>query len=114
MSTISSQEVISIVKGEIEDYDAHAGRIRETGSVIWVGDGIAIVYGIDHAMYGEIVIFENGVRGMVQDIRKNEIGLYPFWKRYRNYGRYKGNKDKKTGWSSCGKRIFRPCRQCAR
>ena len=51
MSTISSQEVISIVKGEIEDYDAHAGRIRETGSVIWVGDGIAIVYGIDHAMY---------------------------------------------------------------
>ena len=42
MSTISSQEVISIVKGEIEDYDAHAGRIRETGSVIWVGDGIAI------------------------------------------------------------------------
>ena len=44
MSTISSQEVISIVKGEIEDYDAHAGRIRETGSVIWVGDGIAIVY----------------------------------------------------------------------
>ena len=38
MSTISSQEVISIVKGEIEDYDAHAGRIRETGSVIWVGD----------------------------------------------------------------------------
>ena len=54
MSTISSQEVISIVKGEIEDYDAHAGRIRETGSVIWVGDGIAIVYGIDHAMYGAV------------------------------------------------------------
>ena len=110
MSTISSQEVISIVKGEIEDYDAHAGRIRETGSVIWVGDGIAIVYGIDHAMYGEIVIFENGVRGMVQDIRKNEIGCILFGKD----GRYKGNKDKKTGWSSCGKRIFRPCRQCAR
>ena len=80
MSTISSQEVISIVKGEIEDYDAHAGRIRETGSVIWVGDGIAIVYGIDHAMYGEIVIFENGVRGMVQDIRKNEIGCILFGK----------------------------------
>ena len=80
MSTISSQEIISIVKGEIEDYDAHAGRTRETGSVIWVGDGIAIVYGIDHAMYGEIVIFENGVRGMVQDIRKNEIGCILFGK----------------------------------
>lgn len=70
MSTISSQEIISIIKGEIEDYDAHAGQVNETGSVIWVGDGIAIVYGIDHAMYGEIVIFENGVKGMVQDIRK--------------------------------------------
>ena len=81
MSTISSQEIISIIKGEIEDYDAHAGQINETGSVIWVGDGIAIVYGIDHAMYGEIVIFENGVKGMVQDIRKNEIGCILFWKR---------------------------------
>ncbi len=52
MSTISSQEIISIIKGEIADFDAHAGEIRETGTVIWVGDGIAIVYGIDHAMYG--------------------------------------------------------------
>ena len=80
MSTISSQEIISIIKGEIEDYDEHAGLVSETGSVIWVGDGIAIVYGIDHAMYGEIVIFENGVRGMVQDIRKNEIGCILFGK----------------------------------
>ena len=80
MSTISSQEIISIIKGEIEDYDAHAGQVNETGSVIWVGDGIAIVYGIDHAMYGEIVIFENGVKGMVQDIRKNEIGCILFGK----------------------------------
>ena len=74
MSTISSQEIISIIKGEIADFDAHAGEIRETGTVIWVGDGIAIVYGIDHAMYGEIVIFECGVKGMVQDIKRTEIG----------------------------------------
>ena len=80
MSTISSQEIISIIKGEIADFDAHAGEIRETGTVIWVGDGIAIVYGIDHAMYGEIVIFECGVKGMVQDIRKNEIGCILFGK----------------------------------
>lgn len=57
-----------------------AGQEQETGSVIWVGDGIAIVYGIEHAMYGEIVIFENGVKGMVQDIRKNEIGCILFGK----------------------------------
>ena len=97
MSTISSQEIISIIKGEIEDYDAHAGQVNETGSVIWVGDGIAIVYGIDHAMYGEIVIFENGVKGMVQDIRKIDR-LYPVWKRYRHHRRDKGyqNKEKKS------------------
>ena len=46
----------------------------EVGTVVTVGDGIATIYGIDHAMYGEIVTFENGLKGMVQDIRKNEIG----------------------------------------
>ena len=50
MSTISSQEIISIIKSEIENFDMHAGQEQETGSVIWVGDGIAIVYGIEHAM----------------------------------------------------------------
>lgn len=80
MSTISSQEIISIIKSEIEDYDKHANQEQETGSVIWVGDGIAIVYGMEQAMYGEIVIFENGVRGMVQDIRKDEIGVILFGK----------------------------------
>ena len=80
MSTISSQEIISIIKSEIENFDMHAGQEQETGSVIWVGDGIAIVYGIEHAMYGEIVIFENGVKGMVQDIRRNEIGCILFGK----------------------------------
>ena len=43
-----------------------------------VGDGIVTVYGIDHAMYGEIVAFENGVKGMVQDVRQNEIGIILF------------------------------------
>ena len=80
MSTISSQEIISIIKSEIESFDVQAGTEQETGSVIWVGDGIAICYGIDHAMYGEIVVFENGVKGMVQDIRKNEIGCILFGK----------------------------------
>ncbi len=80
MSTISSQEIISIIKSEIEDYDVHRESEQETGSVIWVGDGIAIVYGIDHAMYGEIVVFENGVKGLVQDIRRHEIGCILFGK----------------------------------
>lgn len=80
MSTISSREIISIIKSEIESYDVQNQEEQETGSVIWVGDGIAIVYGMEHAMYGEIVIFENGVKGMVQDVRRDEIGCILFGK----------------------------------
>ena len=77
MSAISSQDIISILKEEIENYDFEA-KDREIGHVIWIGDGIATVYGIDQAMYGEIVVFENGVKGMVQDVRRNEIGVILF------------------------------------
>lgn len=77
MGSISSNEVISILKSEIENYDLDTSD-QETGRVIWVGDGIATIYGIDHAMYGEIVIFDNGIKGMVQDVRRNEIGCILF------------------------------------
>lgn len=73
MGSISSEEIISILKTEIENYDM-VSKDQEVGTVIWVGDGIATIYGIEHAMYGEIVIFENGIRGMVQDIRRDQIG----------------------------------------
>ena len=79
MSAISATDIISILKAEIESYEWNK-ECQETGTVIWVGDGIATVYGIDHAMYGEIVVFENGVKGMVQDIRRNEIGCILFGK----------------------------------
>ena len=55
MSVISADDIISIIKNEIENYDWD-NEAKETGEVIWVGDGIATVYGIDHAMYGEIVV----------------------------------------------------------
>lgn len=73
MGSINSEEIISILKTEIENYDTVC-KDQEVGTVIWVGDGIATVYGIEHAMYGEIVIFENGVKGMVQDIKRDQVG----------------------------------------
>ena len=79
MSSINSEEIISILKEEIDNFQSTEG-VKEVGNVIWVGDGIATVYGIDHAMYGEIVTFENGVKGMVQDIKRNEIGVIIFGK----------------------------------
>ena len=77
MSSINSDEIISILKEEIENFDTMS-KDSEVGTVVTVGDGIATIYGIDHAMYGEIVTFETGLKGMVQDIRKNEIGCILF------------------------------------
>ncbi len=77
MGAISATDIISIIQEEIENANWD-DESKETGQVIWVGDGIATIYGIDHAMYGEIVIFDNGVKGMVQDIRANEIGVILF------------------------------------
>ncbi len=77
MSSINSDEIISILKSEIENFD-EISKDSEGGTVVTVGDGIATIYGIDHAMYGEIVTFENGLKGMVQDIQKDEIGCILF------------------------------------
>jgi len=74
VSNINPEEIISVLKSEIEDYDVKT-EIQETGTVVSVGDGIANVYGINHAMYGEIVEFENGVRGLVQNIEMKTIGV---------------------------------------
>ncbi len=73
------QGIITILRSEIEEFDLEA-KDKEVGRVSWVGDGIANIDGIDHAMYGEIVIFDNGVKGMVQDIREEEIGCILFGK----------------------------------
>ncbi len=73
----STQEIISILRTEIEQSEFDSGE-HEVGVVERLGDGIVTVSGIDHAAYGEIVIFDNGVKGMVQDIRRNETGIILF------------------------------------
>ena len=93
MSSISSEEIISILKSEIENYELET-KDQEVGTVIWISDGITTIYGIDHAMYGEIVIFETGVKGMVQDIRRNEIGVILLGK---DTGIKEGTKVTRTG-----------------
>ena len=77
MRAISSDEIISIIKEEISNYD-EVSRNQEVGTVVSVGDGIATIYGLDHAMYGEIITLENGLKGMVQDIKQNEISCILF------------------------------------
>lgn len=70
-------DIITILKTEIDESAFDTSK-REVGNVTWIGDGIVTIKGIDHAMYGEIVIFDTGVKGMVQDIRRNEIGCILF------------------------------------
>lgn len=72
-----SDDIIALLKGSIEDFSLQA-KAKETGTVTWVGDQIANITGIDHAEYGEILLFDNGVKGMVQDIREDEIGCILF------------------------------------
>ena len=93
MSSINSDEIISILREEIENFDIMS-KDSEVGTVVSVGDGIATIYGIDHAMYGEIITFETGLKGMVQDIRKDEIGCILFGS---DTGIREGTKVSRTG-----------------
>ena len=76
-ATASTENIISILRSEIDNFELEA-QDKEVGVVSYVGDGIANINGIDHAAYGEIVIFDCGVKGMVQDVRKDEIGCILF------------------------------------
>ena len=68
---VAQKAIISILKGSMDDVEIAS---QEVGIVSRVGDGIAYIAGVDHAMYGEILVFDNGLKAMVQDIRENEIG----------------------------------------
>ena len=76
-TTFSEESIVSILKSSIDNFELEA-KDKEIGVVNWVGDGIANVDGIDHAFYGEIVVFDCGVKGMVQDVRRDEIGVILF------------------------------------
>ena len=70
-------KIISILRTNLEAFELEA-KEKEIGTVNWVGDGIVNADGIDHAYYGEIVLFDCGVKGMVQDVRQDEIGIILF------------------------------------
>ena len=70
-----SDEILSILREEIEQYDNRT-RCDETGTVIEVGDGIATVYGLNRAVYGELVQFDTGVHGIVLDLNATASAWY--------------------------------------
>lgn len=91
-SSVDNESVISVLRQDIKDFE-HKYDGEEIGTVIRVGDSIAAVHGLDHAMYGEIVVFDNGIKGMVQDIKKHQIGVILF---AGDAGVHQGSKVKRT------------------
>ena len=69
--------LMSILKEAIEQFEA-TSQENEVGYVETIGDGIATISGLDRAMYGEVVVFENGTKGMVLDITTENIGVILF------------------------------------
>ena len=71
---IRPEEISSVIKEQIKGYSAKLD-VSEVGTVIQVGDGIARVYGLDNAMSGELLEFENGVYGMAQNLEEDNVGV---------------------------------------
>lgn len=67
-------DIISVLKTEVKDFEVKSGA-TETGFVTRLGDGIAQVHGMNSVMYGELVEFETGIRGIVQNLEEKTIGV---------------------------------------
>ena len=74
MTKTRPEEIVSILREEIQEYDTRVRR-DETGTVLEVGDGIATVYGLDKAVYGELVELDTGVKGMVMNLARDSVGV---------------------------------------
>ena len=74
---VSEQNVIPLLRDTLESWTPKA-LVHTTGKVLTVEDGIATVSGMPDAFYGEILLFEGGIRGMVQNLDRDEIGCILF------------------------------------
>ena len=71
---INAQEISALLKQQIEEFQPNFDY-TETGIVTYIGDGIARAKGLDNAMSGELLIFENGTIGMAQNLETNDVGI---------------------------------------
>jgi F-type H+-transporting ATPase subunit alpha len=70
----NADEIAAVIQAEIEKYETSID-VREVGTVLEVGDGIARVYGLSNIMSGEMVEFPNGVRGLAFNLEENSVGV---------------------------------------
>ncbi|ENH97969.1 F0F1 ATP synthase subunit alpha [Gracilibacillus halophilus YIM-C55.5] len=72
--SIKAEEISALIKQQIESYDADI-EVKDVGTVIEIGDGIARAHGLDNVMSGELVEFSNGVMGMAQNLEESNVGI---------------------------------------
>src|SRR6476660_3031921 len=72
--SIKAEEISSLIKKQIENYQAEI-QVTDVGTVISIGDGIARAHGLDNVMAGELVEFSNGVMGLAQNLEENNVGI---------------------------------------
>ena len=71
---INTQEISALLKQQIDDFQPDFDY-TETGVVTYIGDGIARAQGLDNAMSGELLVFENGTIGMAQNLETTDVGI---------------------------------------
>ncbi|MGK0289018.1 MAG: F-type H+-transporting ATPase subunit alpha [bacterium] len=74
---IKAEEISSIIRKQIEDFDSKV-EVKEVGTVLSVGDGIARVHGLDQVMAGELVEFPDETKGMVLNLEEDNVGVILF------------------------------------
>lgn len=70
---INSSEISALIKKQIEGFE-HKVESDDVGTVVTIGDGVALVYGLDKAMLGELVLFPNDIYGMVMNLEEENVG----------------------------------------
>ena len=71
---IKAEEISKIIESQIKNYEQRV-EMSETGTVLYVGDGIARVYGVQNAMSMELLEFPGGVMGMVLNLEEDNVGV---------------------------------------
>jgi F-type H+/Na+-transporting ATPase subunit alpha len=74
---IRAEEISAIIQKQIEEFDSKV-EVKEVGTVLTCGDGIARVYGLDKAMAGELVEFPDGTKGMILNLEEDNVGIALF------------------------------------
>ena len=74
VAKVHADEISSIIKERIENFELSVD-INETGKIVSYGDGVAQVYGLNNAMAGEMVEFEDGTQGLVLNLEENSVGV---------------------------------------